>query len=127
MRHDVPPMSASAGVWNRACAEAGATRTLTAPGDRALADMILAHSLAMNGGLLYAIETRRDEERVAAAGGYRYFGLNAAAEVLDLATSEQLEIEADERDGAVVPDDGVVVAAFEAKYAESQAEFATLN
>jgi len=41
-------------VWNRACAEAGRPKTLTAPGDRALADMVLAQSLAMNGGVLYA-------------------------------------------------------------------------
>jgi hypothetical protein len=35
--------------------------------------MVLLHSLAMNGGVLHAIETRSPDERAAAVRGYRYF------------------------------------------------------
>src|SRR4030095_8162662 len=70
-------------IWNRACAEAGSPKPLTAPGDRALADMIHAHSLAMKGGVLHAVESLTAEERAAAVEGYRFFGLHAVALVLE--------------------------------------------
>ena len=44
--------------------------------------MVLAHSLAMNGGVVHAIELLSAEERAAAFDAYRYFGLDAAADVL---------------------------------------------
>ena len=121
-------------VWNRACAEAGGPKTLTSPGDRALADMILAHSLAMNGGVLHAIECLTEAERHSAVRGYRYFGLQVAADVvedvlvrwrddLDLDKAEQLEAEANNAYALAVRDDGVLVAAFEAKIETEPDEF----
>lgn len=114
-------------IWNRACAEAGRPKTLTAPGDRALADMVLAHSLAMNGGLLHAVQSSTPDEVAAAVRGYRYFGLDSAAAVLedigrrwgdgslDFADAELLENEANERYYAAVPDDEVLMDAFVAR------------
>ena len=41
---------------------------LTARGDRALADMVLAHSLTMNGGVLHAVESLNSEELARTVG-----------------------------------------------------------
>jgi hypothetical protein len=126
-------------VWNRACAEAGRPKTLTLAGDRALADMVRLHSLAMNSGLLDAIERQSVAERVAALDGYRFFGLHAAADVVQdigrrldngALTSEEadeLEAEADARYDAVVADDDVLVRAFEARYDEDASLFAPIE
>ena len=117
----------------------GVGRALTAAGDRALADVMLAHSLAMNGGVIYSIESRSSQQRIAAIAGYRFFGLDAAADVveeitrrwrsgdLDDEAAENLELEADERYGAVVRDDDVLVTAFEARYETAPNEFAPLD
>jgi hypothetical protein len=126
-------------VWNRACAEAGRPKALTASGDRALADMLLAHGLVMNGGVLHAVECLDEHERLAAVNGYRYFGLERAAAVIEdaavrwrngelaLDEAEQLEMEADERYGQVVGDDDVLVQAFEATYRREPSRFAPLH
>lgn len=126
-------------IWNRACAEAGRPKTLTAPGDRALADMVLVHSLAMNGGLLHAVESCTADEVAAAVRGYRYFGLDAAAVVLedvarswgdgdlDLPDSERLEVEANERYDSAVPDDEVLVTAFVARLQTEPSVFVAID
>jgi len=46
-------------IWNRAVWGKG---TEPGPGDRALSDLLRLHSLAMNSGLLDAIEPSRDKE-----------------------------------------------------------------
>ncbi len=126
-------------IWNRACAEAGQPKTLTASGDRALADMVLTHSLAMNGGLLHAVQSCTPDEVAAAVRGYRFFGLESAAAVLedvarswadgslDLADEEQLENEANERYYAAVPDDEVLMAAFVARVQAEPTAFDTIR
>lgn len=126
-------------VWNRACFEAGGPKTLSAPGDRALADMIVAHSVAMNGGVLHAVEALSPGEIAAAVRGFRYFGLDGAAAVfedihgrlagghVDDGANDRLEREADERYDAVVPGDHVLVIAFEARYEAEPGEFAPLD
>jgi hypothetical protein len=55
-------------IWNRACGE-DSLRAL--PGDRALADLLNAHGLAMNGGVLHAIECMSAEELSEAEAGCR--------------------------------------------------------
>lgn len=132
-------MNPSDEVWNRACAEPGGPTRLTAAGDRALADMVLAHSLAMNGRLLNSIESVTPEARAAAVQGYRYVGLDAADAVfedvaqrwaaghIDVDAAERLEVEADERYNAVVLDDNVLSAAFKARYVASPEQFAPLD
>jgi hypothetical protein len=125
-------------IWTGACAEAGRPKSLTAPGDRALADMILAHSLAMNGGVVHAVESLTTEERAAAVEGYRYFGLDAAARVLeDIARrfdgvldddeAERLEVEADERYASVVADDEVLANAFVEQYRREPTAFVPID
>lgn len=101
--------------------------------------MVLAHSVAMNGGVIHSIESLSSEQRIAAIAGYRYFGLHAAADVVDEFSrrwrsgglhddaAENLEVEADERYGAVVRNDDVLVDAFEARYEAAPNEFAPLD
>lgn len=125
-------------VWNRACADV-VDRALMQPGDRALVAMLLVHSLAMNGGLLHAIESLLPSELAEGIDGYRHFGLDDAAAVighisakwgdgdLDLEAAEALEFEADERYAAVVPDDGRLVSAFEARLEAHPTEFAPVE
>ena len=107
-------------VWNRAAFGGG-----TAPeaGDVALAALLRVHSRAMSGGLLDALEYTTAEEFSAAVNSYREFGLDAAAEVLEDVRSriedglndddaDALEADADDRYGAVIADDEVIVSAF---------------
>lgn len=126
-------------VWNRACAEAGRPKELVAPGDRALADMVLAHSLAMNGGVLHAVECLDPAELIGAVAGYRYFGLVDAAQVIedtaiawndgehDADAAERLELDAEARYALVVEDDQVLVDAFKARYAREPTAFAPIE
>jgi hypothetical protein len=93
----------------------------------------------MNGGVLHAIESLSTEERSAAFDDYRYFGLKAAANILEditrrwggghlaLDDAERLAIEADERYAIVVADDDVLVRAFEARYGQDPSAFAALD
>ncbi len=113
-------------VWNRACGQGECLSPR--PGDSALAALIKVHSLAMNGGVLHALETCSEEQLVTAAGGYRYFGLDGAASMVeaalaelrgiqsqgdDLRELERLEIALDERYATHVPDDRTLTIAFE--------------
>ena len=66
-------------IWNRACGE-DPLRAL--PGDRALVDLLYAHGLAMNGGVLHAVECMTVEEQFDAEAGYRYYGLDSIASLL---------------------------------------------
>jgi hypothetical protein len=67
-------------IWNRACLERGGPTP--SEGDSALASLLLVHGLVMNGGVLHALESLAQEDVARAIGGYRYFGLSEAAEVL---------------------------------------------
>jgi hypothetical protein len=71
-------------VWNRACHDWRLKNR--APGDRALAAVLLAHGCVMNGGVLHAVEECLDQAQLdAAMSGYTYFGLAAVAEILSRA------------------------------------------
>lgn len=121
-------------VWNRACFYPGA---LSLPGDRALADMLLAHGYAMNGGVLHAVEDLEPDQLDAALSGYRFFGLTAAVELmedarmrirqgLDEDAADLLERESDERYGEVGTD-ALLAEAFERHYEAHPDEFAPLS
>jgi hypothetical protein len=115
------------------------------PGDRALADLLQFHSLAMNGGVLHGYEVLSSDDsrhQVAAAiAGYRYFGLEQAAAAVewlvtqaagvdlqgDLDTAERLEGEADGRYASAVPTDSTLVEAFEQRYRVEPEAFAAVN
>jgi hypothetical protein len=118
-------------VWNRACLADGATEL---PGDRALEAMVTFHGVAMNGGVLHALQHFSSDELEDARSGYRFFDLERAAALLDewkliLKTSTDLslwEAELDRRYYAIVPDDSVLFAHFESIFRRSPSEFAPI-
>ena len=119
-------------VWNRAAFGGGES---PAPGDAALAALLRLHGRAMSGGLLDALESHPATELSAAVDGYRYFGLDAAAEVIrDVRArldsgpiadeADDLESQADARYAAVIADDEVIVTAFRALLLNRPSDFA---
>ncbi len=126
-------------IWNRACALE--PRDSDRVGDRALAAMILFHSLAMNGGVLSALEEVDEDELRAAIAGYAWFGFCAFepmlhniraravaaegdSEAFDEAAAAELESWADSAYEAVIADDDALSAAFERELARRPEEFA---
>ena len=55
------------------------------PGDRALTDLLRAHGLVMNDGVLHAVECLTAFELSDAESGFRFYGLEAAAFLLSRA------------------------------------------
>ncbi|MCF6744378.1 hypothetical protein E9529_08835 [Blastococcus sp. KM273128] len=88
---------AAEAVWNRACDPSG---KFTHPGDADLAAVLLCHGMAMNGGLLHAVEGLEPEQRAAAAAGYRSLGLGAAAEAVEHVTRAAADLDPDDVDAA---------------------------
>jgi len=114
-------------IWNRACLEHGGEAPRE--GDRALAALLLAHGLAMNGGVLHALGCLSNQERTDAIAGYRYFGLVTAADVF--AKSYRQTGKAEEASNSAywqaVPDDDALANAFRTKLAASPEAFAPTN
>ena len=119
-------------IWNRACVgEAVEPRS----GDVALAALLLFHGPAMNGGVLHAIECIGPARLAEACDGFRYFGFSSVASDLEDASSalarnadlDALEKQFDERYWRHVPEDGVLVKAFEADYAAYSENYAPLE
>jgi len=74
-------------IWNRACEGAEANGELRA-GDRALAAVLLAHGIVMNGGVLHALQSMSPSERREAAAGYRFLTLPTLAELFEMQVPE---------------------------------------
>jgi hypothetical protein len=70
-------------IWNRACGLNVSVLT----GDRALEDLLFVHALVMNGGVFHAVRSIDPELVAAAESGYRYFGYDAVADLLNKAKS----------------------------------------
>lgn len=128
----MPPLTDLDLIWNRACfGEA----TEPKAGDLALAALLVFHGPAMNGGVLHAIECVGSERLAEACQGFRYFGHSRIASDLEeasrkLATKEELDkldAEFNERYWRHVPEDGVLVKAFEADYAARPEIYAPLK
>lgn len=66
-------MEPSDEVWNRATMAAGGLDP--GDGDIAIASVLALHSLAMNGGLLDAVERLSPEQLAAADAGFRWLRL----------------------------------------------------
>ena len=102
-------------VWNRAALEGGG---MTArEGDRALAALLVAHGLVMNGGVEQAMEALSADELEAAAAGFRFFSFGEVASLLEESSingvlDEEKVEEADDRYAEVIPDDSTLVDRF---------------
>jgi len=102
-------------VWNRAALEAGGSSP--AEGDLALANLLIAHGLVMNGGVQHAIECMSTEELGDSIAGFKYFGFLAAANALSQLPSnmEDSEESLNSAYWQAVPDDSALVHAFHLK------------
>jgi hypothetical protein len=111
-------LTAADRVWNRATRRSRQGR----PGDAALSALLRAHGLVMNGGVLHCIELLADEELREAIVGYRYFGVEVDP-VFQRAKAARPE-EIDELESrlaeqyARITDDGRLMTAFQAHYAD---------
>jgi hypothetical protein len=120
-------------VWNRACLQDGGVQP--SRGDRALADMLVAHGLVMNGGVHHAVNCLSLEELAAAVAGYEYFRLPEVASFLaalptdpDLGEwTEQSEFKANERYDKLVPSDEYLSTKFERVFRERSGDFASIT
>lgn len=119
-------------IWNRACGE-DPSRAL--PGDRALADLLYAHGLTMNGGVLHAIECMTDMELSYAEAGYRFIGLDGIASLLSrarriLEAGDDLGKHEQQLDGEyvhIIPSDSSLVERFEKRFKSNPLDFAPLR
>lgn len=110
-------------IWNRAAMDGGGTAPRE--GDLALAALLDAHGMAMNGGMGHVIEVLGPDEVAAAARGYRFFALDAAADVLVALHDGQVgDADVDRRYHELVPSDATLVARFEAVLASRPDAFA---
>jgi hypothetical protein len=123
-------------IWNRAAMQRGGPAPRS--GDLALAAALSLHSLAMSGGLVDAIERLGTEELDAAESGYRWLGLDPAAEAVAIVRSEigngaldddereeSLERRADEAYTQAIPSDEALMDAFQAKFSDDPQGFAS--
>ena len=125
-------------VWNRACDPYG---PFTHPGDVALAAVLLCHGMAMNGGLLHAVEGLEPDQLERALAGYRYLDLDAAAAAVediarqaaaldrdDREAAEELELEANRRYDEALPEwDEAIQRAFWVSLAAHPEAYAPLD
>jgi hypothetical protein len=116
-------------IWNRACEGGGPNPS---NGDRALAALLKAHGLAMNGGVLHAVECLSASELADAESGFRFFGYGAVADLLARARKiweadqdlESYETQLDNDYAALIPDDSSLVERFEHLRKTRPSEFA---
>jgi hypothetical protein len=119
-------------IWNRAAMERGGNKP--AAGDAALAALLYAHGLVMNGGVLYGVELMKAPQLAAADAGYRFFGLDAAADLLQRAKKllrrggdlDEQEALLDAEYMACIPNDSALVRRFEKHLATNPADFSPL-
>jgi hypothetical protein len=120
-------LSAADRVWNRAALDAGGS----APheGDRALAALLLAHGMIMNGGVDHAVDALSADELSAAVRGYKFFGLDDAAGLLSDATAaDELQLEEATRlYSLLIPNDGTLAGLFKRVYVSLPNAFAPLE
>ena len=118
-------------VWNRACQGGGDSPRA---GDSALAALLLFHGAAMNGGVLHAVESLSPDELAGALAGYGCFGYKGIAKLIRTALDaiqrdqdlDSLEAKLDQEYWSQIPDDGVLVKAFEVHYEATPQEYSPL-
>jgi hypothetical protein len=117
-------------IWNRACGD-DPLRAL--PG--ALVDLLYAHGLAMNGGVLHAVECMTVEEQFGAEAGYRYYGLDGVASLLSRArtifeAADHLGSQEQQLDGEyaqLIPSDSSLAELFESRLKSKPQDFEALR
>ena len=121
------PLSQADLIWNRAAIESGGKAARA--GDRALADLLFAHGMVMNGGVGHAIDVLSSEEFSAALRGFRFFDFDEVALLLEAAlkTPDQDHRLADLSYGNLIPNDQVLADRFEAFYRLTPEAFAPLE
>ncbi|MGY2129720.1 hypothetical protein [Blastococcus sp. SYSU DS0617] len=131
-------MSSEDEIWNRACDPNG---PFTHPGDAALAAVLMCHGMAMNGGLLHAVQGLEVDQRERVVAGFRLLGLDDAARAVeavaqgaarlaagDLAAEERLEVEAGRRYDEALPEwDETIERAFRAHLERHPEAYAPLD
>lgn len=128
-------MEAADLIWNRAALEHGGTTP--GIGDRALADVLSFHGLAMNSGVLDAVERTSGEDHARIEAAFRWFGLEAVTDLLasvhrdieagaldELARAEALEVSADREYQAILPTDEALASVFRHRLAAEPSAFA---
>ena len=83
------------GIWNRALGPAGAGERA---GDAALRAVLAFHNMAMNGGVLHALQQTLPGELVAAREGYRSYGFVEIDKLLAMRIDELEDEDADPDD-----------------------------
>ena len=68
-------------IWNRACGYYDGTVNDKFAGDLALRALLSLHGPTMNGGVFHPFDVLSEDEIAEALRGYRYFGLDAIAEL----------------------------------------------
>jgi hypothetical protein len=120
-------------VWNRACF--GKLDDCAFRGDRALTALLLFHGLAMNGGVLHAVECLQPRELAAAKSGYRFFGFHDVAELIsDIGSAGTVAERSDSQEASFglryrksVPDDDALANRFEDYFKTNRSEFAPVS
>ena len=116
-------------IWNRALDR---DVPALAAGDRALSSLLRAHGLAMNGGVLHAVELLSSEELARARDGYAFFGLSNIADLFlrALVALEEgrdlgaLESRFDQEYEGYIPDDSALFSRFESHFRSNPGDFA---
>jgi hypothetical protein len=105
-------------VWNRAATEGGGASPRA--GDEALSALLLAHGLVMSGGLSQAVDGLQPSELAAARQGYRFFGFEEVAKILERPIDELEASEAELLSLYVdaIPDDQAIMDRFVEHFGE---------
>jgi hypothetical protein len=118
-------------IWNRALENSDEALL---SGDLALSSMLIFHSVAMNGGIVHAIECVNTAELPAIQAGYRFFDLHAVALLLIEVKNTlkngnnvgSLENYFDIAYAELIPDDDFLVKRFEAVFKLRFSEFSPI-
>lgn len=121
---DDPILTHDARVWNRAALRAGGANPRE--GDRALADLLVAHGMVMNGGVAHALDVLSAKELSDAAAGFRFFSFDDVAELFAAASESQPANATDAQYWRSIPDDATVTNRFHQVLASSPELFAPL-
>jgi hypothetical protein len=106
-------------IWNRACLDDGRYEPMA--GDKALTALLYAHGLIMNGGVDHAMEIMSDSEAIVAIAGFRFFGLEAVAILLETGKGNESD---KDREYLEIANDSALGSAFEAYFKKSPQDFA---